>query len=458
MELTLNFTLTDFITEMSNNTGKQITFNDLKEEFSRKDDVGNNLYNINIKTYDDLAIIYSNDTNINSEKDQKIKLLEQSCKSCVIEKNNLQLIASQFNRMIYNDQAKTILQQFDWNRVLIQKCYEGTLLLVFNYNNTWYVSTRRCLRAEDSIWVKNKSYRTMFDEAMVGKFTFDELNKDYCYHFVLVHYKNRNIVNYTLSLGKDYKELYHIMTTKKYTLDEVDYKINDNVKTCPTENFENLDRVLEKLHEIDCNNRQLQKITEEGYIIRAYNGEVKNSSFITFKLQTDIYQYLVKLKPNTNNINQGYLELYQKDKLVEYLPYFTKYSNDIIKRINTAMKTISKEILDIYHCTRQKKNPHIYNLLPDMYKKILYGLHGIYINKKKEDYSTSLQNNTSHHIENNSKSVNVHDIYYYLKTIPSYELRQIFYERMSLLEKNNVVFINKNCIYTMTQSVLMFKK
>ncbi len=474
MELTCGSNLSDLITQLStNNGGQQITFENLKNELSRKDNNNNFVYNINIKDYDNLAIIYYNDTDHNhssnstspSTKPETIRQLEQNCRSCILEKSTLKFIASQFNRIVYNDDAKDILKNAEWNKVLIQKCYEGTVILLFNYNNTWYVSTRRCLKAEDSVWIKNKSYRDMFDEAIAGKFTFDELNKDYCYHFVLVHHKNRNIVNYSyISKEKEYKDVYHIMTTKKYTLEEVDYVINDKVNTCKQEQFDNLDKVLEKLEQINSQDKQQHRITAEGYIIRAYTGELKKSPFVVLKLQTEIYQHLVKLKPNNSNIHQGYLELYQKDKLAEYLPYFTKYSNDIIKRINVAMKTVAKELLDVYHCTRQKKNPHVYNLLSETYKKILYGLHGLYISSRKQDFQPQQQQPQpqtqagDNNKEPASKSINVHDVYHYLKTISSYELRQLFFERMSLLDKDGVTFINKNCIYTVTQSMLMFKK
>ena len=41
-----------------------------------------------------------------------------------------------------------------------------------------------------------------------------------------------------------------------------------------------------------------------------------------------IYEKLIKLKPNNSNIHQSYLELFQKDKLNDFLPYFSKYNNN----------------------------------------------------------------------------------------------------------------------------------
>jgi hypothetical protein len=399
-------------------------------------------HKISVKQHEDLAILYYNtDTKL-------LDPLEQSCRSVIIEKDTLKIIGSQFNKIIQNTDAITKLKTVDWTKVVVEKSYEGTLLLVFWHKDKWYVTTRRCINAVDSVWVKNRSYRDLFDEAITNKFTLDELNKNYCYHFVLVHHNNRNIVNYNFLLGREYKEVFHVMTTEKYTLNEVEHKINDSVRNAEKVTFDSLDKLLEQLQQINANDINNHRITEEGFVLRVYDGK----QFTVYKLQTEVYQYLMKLKPNNSNVHQGYLELYQKDKLADYLPYFTKYNNDIVKRINATMKTLSKELLDLYHCTRQKKSPEVYNILSDTYKKILYELHGLYINNRKQDFQENSNNNQE------SKSINVHDVYYFLKQMSAMDLRNLLLDRMMLLEKDEATFINKNCIYTTTQTMLMFKK
>ncbi len=427
-----------------------MTFETLRDELNRRDDNNEPCYFINIKETDDLCILYYNDLPTTQEgRDPVVVELEKSCRSIILDKHNLKPIGSQFNRILYNSEAVDLLKTRDWNDVVVQKCYEGTMLLVFNHHGNWYVSTRRCINSEDSTWVRNKSYREMFDEAMGDKFSFDNLDKDLVYHFVLVHYKNKNIVNYT-DLGEEYREIYHILTTEKYTMNEINYKI-DGVNTVEEDHFDNLDSLLNKLNTISQENEFQRKITTEGYVLRIYDGDKYKSRFIVGKLQIEIYQTLMKMKPNNNNIYQSYLELYQKNKLTEFLPYFTKFNTEITKRIHTAMRNVAKEILDLYHCTRQKKNPQIYSSLTDQYKKVLYGLHGLYIQHRKHDFSNgSIDENKI------SKSINVHDVYHYIKSLPPHELRQIFYERTKLIENEMNTFINKNCFSTKVQCAQMF--
>ncbi len=430
-------------------------FKDFKDELNRKiipeDDQSDKYYHIDMKETDDLCILYYNDiTNSFDGKDESLISLEKSCRSIIMDKSNLGIIGSQFNRIIYNDEGVEFIMKNNWDRLSIQRCYEGTILLVFNHNGEWYVSTRRCLRSEESSWVKGKSYREMFDEAVKDDFSFDNLNPNYCYHFVLVHHKNKNIVNYS-GIGNEYKEIYHILTTEKYTLNEVQ-SVVPGVNMVEEEPFPNIESLMNDLNEISQYNEFQHKIGTEGYVIRVYDsGDKYKSPFTIVKLQTDIYQRLNKIKPNNNNIHQSYLELYQKNNLIEFLPYFSKYSTELVKRIHTSMKNMAKEALDLYHCTRQKKNDDLYSNLTDQYKKLLYGLHGLYITQRRGDFKNGKPDTNKI-----SKSINVHDVYHHLKGLPPNELRQLYYERTKLIENSANTFINKDCIYTKTQCTLMF--
>lgn len=438
------------------NENPGFTFNELRSELLKtvpSDDPNNNVpfYHINIKESDDLCILYYNDPpTISDTRDKKLLDLERSCRSVILDKNNLKIIGSQFNRIIYNEEGIEYVNNVDWNNVVVQKCYEGTILLVFNHNGVWYVSTRRCIKSEESSWIKGKTYREMFDESIKNKFTLESLNPNLCYHFVLVHHKNKNIVNYS-DLGDEYAEIYHILTTEKYTLNEVNIDIPGAIKV-GEEQFENLNSLLNNLNAISQSDEANYKITSEGYVLRVYNeGNKYKSLFTVVKLQTAIYRSLLAMKPNNNNIYQSYLELYQSDKLMDFLPYFNKYSTDIVKRIHTSMKNMAKEMLDLYHSTRKKKNGQLYSKLTDQYKKVLYALHGIYIQQRKSDFVDGEQDS-----DKLAKSINVHNVYHYLKSLPPRELRQLYFDRTKLIEDASNQFINKNCIYTKTQCTLMF--
>lgn len=442
MSSSQNLPLTLLINKLNVEKGSPITFDELKEELTKE-----NTYYLQLKEDNDLCMISYN----NIPDDSTGRDLENSCRSIVIEKNTLKPIVSQGNKIMYNKETLNFLSDKDWSHVTVQKCYEGTFLIAFYHGDKWYVSTRRCLNAQDSTWVMGNSYYNMFLDAMNGVFTFDELNKDYCYHFVLVHSKNKNIVSYTW-LGKNYAELLHVMTTEKYTLNEVKYDINDKVRYVEEEKFDSLENLLQELKHQNDLDIKYQRVTTEGYIVRYYANEIHNSPFVNMKLQTEIYETIMRMKPNNSNINQCFLELYQSDKLADFLPFFTRYGGEVVKRIRNSMKNLSKEVLDLYHMTRNKKNDELYSGLTNVYKKCIYEIHGNYIKNRKQDFQDGVDNKS---VEV-PRSVNVFDVYNYLKALPPKDLRQLYYDRMSLLENPKMSFLNKNCIYTMTQCAIMF--
>lgn len=358
--------------------------------------------------------------------------LEDSVKSLIIDKNTFKPIATQFNKIIYNADAKKFLVNKNWNHATIKYCYEGTMLIVFYAYNKWYVCTRKCLDASTSYWIKDVSYYDLFTEAIHGKFRLDDLNKDYCYHFILLHYKNKNIVEYT-KLGDRYQTVALAMTTKKETFERVEYTINERIIYPETFKFNNLQHIIDALDIISKNDKITKTISMEGFIVEY----MENGVMTILKLQTDIYEYIANIKPNVSNTDAMFLELYQKDALVKVAPYFTKNSRDVVTRIHNSMKNIANEILSMYHNTRSHKNEGLYNLLPTSYKNILYVIHGKFLAKKtreqnklehEEQQIDEIASELKEHV-----TITVYDVYECLKKMEAYWLRKIFIDRIELL-------------------------
>ena len=109
-------------------------------------------------------------------------------------------------------------------------------------------------------------------DSISTKFSLDDLDKKFCYHFVLVHFKNINIINYR-EFGANYKEVVHVMTTEKDTCLEVNYKINNNVKTPEVLSFKSLNDLLLNLNSISYSNEVDKKILTEGFVVKLYNNK-----------------------------------------------------------------------------------------------------------------------------------------------------------------------------------------
>lgn len=421
-----------------------ITFKKLRNELLYKNN-GVRKYRFNIKEYDNIALIYY-DKNIKEtiNRSSNIQKFEDNLKSIVIDKETLNIISVNFTKKISNEHGYYILENFDdkkWNNVEIEKKYDGVMITLFYHNNKWNIASKKDI---------NEKYGDLFMEC-VDNTLFEKLNKDNKYYFILIHHRNFNLIDYTFEFGKFYKKIIHIST-----IDKNNDIIDDNLNIIKPEkfnidNFEELQIKLNNNMKKDYNNK---KITFEGFVIKYY---VKDNNYYLIEIQTDLFKKLNDMKPNNENIYQDYLELYQKDKLKDFIVYTSPYYTDNVNRITNSMKIITDEILKIYFATRKKnydtsnsmkyKNPDLYKNLSNTYKKILYDLHGLYMERGK--------NNNYY-----NKALTIHDVYHYLKSLSPNILRNLFYERQLLINKNiNYIneYIKKNIIVT-TLTYLMFEE
>ena len=345
---------------------------------------------------DNLLLLY---TNYNDD--------HKKLRSKVIEPETQKVVSYSFNSPMYNYNGYNYLINNQDCEKKFTKCYEGTIISVF-WHNKWYVSTRKCLKAQESIWV-NKSFYQMFEETILQDFNsieefYNILNKDYNYHFVLVHWENKNIVDYTEEFGEQYKKLGLALVRDK-DMNIIDTSnINEvlNLKSIfiPKE-YDDYSQSMNLLNnEIDYMNRP--KL--EGVIVKVKN----NNDVLIIKLQTNHYQFY-KAMGLEEHLYRGFLNLYQKDKLLNFFQnneYNFKYSKlinphnnnqtyDLVGVIDGVFKVLSQELLVLYNNLYDKDNKkpnNYYNKLPVVYKNIIYKMRGISIKKNNQGLELSLKN------------------------------------------------------------------
>ena len=343
---------------------------------------------------DNLLLLY---TNYNED--------HKKLRSKVIDMNNQKVISYSFNSPMYNYVGYNYLINNQDCQKKISKCYEGTIISVFYHNNKWYISTRKCLNAQESVWL-NKSFYQMFEETILQDFNnvnefYDLLNKDYNYHFVLVHWENKNIVDYTEELGNNYKKLVVALVRNK------EMKIIDNVQSILPDLSNNsiiIPKEYDNLELLDEHLDYMSKPKIEGVIIKVKNKE----DIMIIKLQTNHYQFY-KAMGLEQHLYKGFLNLYQKDKLIsffennEYNHKYIKLINpnnnnqtyDLVGVIDGVFKVLSQELYSLYHNLYDnyvKKSNNYYNKLPTVYKNIIYKLRGISIKKNNQKLELSLKN------------------------------------------------------------------
>lgn len=354
--------------------------------------------------------------------------ITKECRSIILNRDTKQILSYSCDTPLINTEAMEYLLLNPSPDKIITKCYEGTLLSIF-FKDKWYVSTRRCLNSNESVWgVDQKSHFSMFMEVLnnSGYATFEDfsnkLDKKLCYHFVLIHYQNKNLVEYATEFNDvNYKKLVLAFIRNIDTQEEINlYDFNNNFLD---ENIF-ISKKIDTLEHFDNINKKEQfnlPPKMEGIIIKIF--DTKKNNYKLLKLQTFSYQF-AKSIGSEKNIYMGLIHLYQKDKLIDYLvetnninlkkiinPLNLQESYDSIGAIDALFKVCTSELFELFKIlwdikTGNHLNDILYKFLPKEYKDILFGIRGLYFKKKAE----SIQNKKIVYLQ-------IKDIYQYIKSL-----------------------------------------
>ena len=417
-------------------TAPLFSINNILQSLSDKDDLRDQLFNMGVysKDYveDGLLLLYHKyDVPITSE-------LQRECRSLVVDKKTLKMKSYSCETPRLNKEGMEFLLGHSSYPKLLTKCYEGTLLSLFNHNGKWYVSTRRCLDSNESVLNNDgsKSHYEMFEEVLKksGYETFsnftETLDVNKSYYFVLIHYLNKHIIDYTLQFGEKYSKLC-LTSIRDENMNELDiytdklsfisYDEKDNIFVAPE---------VESLEEFSTINKLLKYTAtpeSEGVIVRVWDTKLNRNHLI--KLQYMNYQF-AQVIGSDRNIFKGLVYLYQNDKLIDYFvqnvnsqtikkvvnPLNTSESYDTIGMVDAVFKVCTSELFELFKLlwslkTGKHQNTDLYNLLPKEYKDLMYNIRGLYY-KKKAKLSTGV-------VDIKETYLRVNDIYNCLKGLPT---------------------------------------
>jgi hypothetical protein len=322
-------------------------------------------------------------------------------------------------------------------RQIQQKITDDNMQNLYIYKNT-ICDKRVCLIFCDIWYVlhdgmteslcSDSTFIKLFNFIIGNKINYNELDKELCYMLMLCH---SSFNQYGVS-DDVITEIYGICSININTGAIVyDLPHTLNISSIKRLYFSCVDEMLTSLEKIDSNIITDKKIFDKGYSLVI----VKNETINTYQINSDMYDTILSCMPEYTNKYWCYLELYQLNKLGDVLPYIHSYHYDIIKMINISIKTLSKEILNIYHLTRQHQHPELYAILTQTYKKVLYDLHDIYTTNKKNDYTYL----SDEEYVKEKKAVTINIVYYYLKNIPSVMLRKLFADRLAILQNLKII-------------------
>jgi hypothetical protein len=348
----------------------------------------------------------------------------------VIDQIESKIIAFEIPNNTINNK---IGESIDWNNTIITPIRTGTIdVCLFNYHDEWFLFFTHLVIKLNNTELLNNKIHNLFNLAISPY--LETLNKSSVYHISLFHdsLKKFGIIDNTICPSICLITVYNNNTNIECTIPiEQNYKISSYQELLSLTDIMNQDTIHKKT------------IEHIGYkICTQINNDINY-----YTIKTPIYRELEKLFDINTNVHKVFIELYKKDILTLYSHYLHKYPFDILKRLNTVFKVCSQELTNIYHITRNKKNSDIYDILSNVYKKILYDLHNMYVNSG---------------IDNKKKSITWVDVYKYLK-YNNVDIIELLNDRMKLIQIieqlglsiriNNVIY--SDCIDIITLLALV---
>jgi len=253
-------------------------------------------------------------------------------------------------------------------RVRFEESIDGTMINVFYYKDQWRVSTKGCIDAKRSRWGSSKSFYTMFNEAC--NFDIQELNKNYCYTFVLVHKENRIVAKYN-NAGLYLVFVRDMTTLEPRPRDEQYMTTFTRPKTLTFASYEELEEHLTQMP-YNC----------EGVML--FDNENMDTRV---KCKGDAYLKVKNMKGNHQNKRYGLLNKILQGTDIEYLRCFPEDYN----MINDLKRDLDIFVRSIFYHYKNSKVYKNEGHIPAYIAPIVYNLHGLYIQKvnRNKNYKTS---------------------------------------------------------------------
>ena len=288
----------------------------------------------------------------------------QKCRGLIIDKETNSVVC-------YPPSKSMITERFmdkvkNWEDVICEKFIDGTMINIFYHKDEWKISTRSCIGARNR-WFSNKSFVEMFNECK--GFEMDNLDKECSYTFVLTHKDNRIVKEYTESGMYLVHAMKKINTNDGVIFKSLDLKnVQESLKESniiinipETINFSSYEDARINVNKLD--------YQEQGYVFKMEGNRCK--------IRNINYDWVKRLRGNTNNMKYLYLELRQNNSLNDYEKFFPEHK-EMFNYFQSELYEMTHNLFKFYKELHVNKTKKIHDI-PFEYRRILFSIHGIYL-------------------------------------------------------------------------------
>jgi hypothetical protein len=306
------------------------------------------------------------------------------CRSVIINNNNKVVGIAPPKSIPCDEFIKKYSEGTDG--IVAEEFIEGTMINVFwddsiGLNGEWEISTRNTVSATSSFYKgpNAKTFRDMFLEALKEcDLLVDNLEKEYCYSFVLQHPANRIVVPfknpqlYLVAVYSIFNEEDQIYANVHNSQDfrDVFHALNTSVRFPETYTFEKYSDLIEKYASMNTSYDVVGVVLHN-----TVTGE-------RAKIRNPVYEQVKNLRGNQPKLQYQYLCLRKEGRVGEFLKFYPENKKSFSTyrdQVHLFTETLFKNYIS---CYIRKEKPLI--LFSDQYRTHMFTIHKQYLNELKD--------------------------------------------------------------------------
>jgi hypothetical protein len=306
------------------------------------------------------------------------------CRSVIINNNNKVVGIAPPKSIPCHDFIKKYDEKTE--TIVAEEFIEGTMINVFwdnsiGLNGAWEISTRNTVGATSSFYKgpKSQTFRDMFLEALKEtNLLLDNLEKEFCYSFVLQHPSNRIVVPfkkpqlYLVAVYSIFNETDNIYVKVHNSQDfrDVFHALNTSIRFPGIYKFDNYSDLIEKYGSMNTSYDIL------GVVL--YNRTTGERA----KIRNPVYEQVRNLRGNQPKLQYQYLSLRKEGKVGDFLKFYPENKKNFSiyrDQVHLFTDTLFKNYIS---CYIKKEKPLI--LFSDQYRTHMFNLHQKYLNELRE--------------------------------------------------------------------------
>jgi hypothetical protein len=266
------------------------------------------------------------------------------------------------------------------DNIVAEEFVEGTMINVFwdGQLNAWNIATRNTIGANVYFFKteSKKTFNRMFYEALSNsKLDLNNLNKSYCYSFVLQHPENRIVVPIS-------RTAIYLVQVYKITGNVVDVLPMETVHS--DEVWKNTEILFPTLYS-DWNHYSelVDRYASQNTDYRIMGVVIKNTETNErCKIRNPVYEEIRHLKGNQPKLQYHYLSLRKNGKISEYLKFYPECKKKFSKFRDELHVFTNTLFANYVSCYIKKEKPLIE--FSGQYRTHMFKLHKIYLEDLKD--------------------------------------------------------------------------